>query len=208
MHIYLMRHGQTDWNIVHRMQGRSDIPLNATGLKQAKTAAHGMDKLPIDRILTSPLRRARQTAQAVAVGRGIPVLVEEGIVEMAFGALEGQLLSDFPACECIFSDPEHYVPLEGGESYAQLDVRCRKLLEEILPPLEGRAGQPRGLYPGRSVPGAWSAAEGLLGRVAPAQLLLHRTGAEERRLHPRRGRACLRLNAAEKPLLFPLIMIY
>lgn len=138
MHIYLMRHGQTDWNIVHRMQGRSDIPLNATGLKQAKTAAHGMDKLPIDRILTSPLRRARQTAQAVAVGRGIPVLVEEDIVEMAFGALEGQLLCDFPACECIFSDPEHYVPLEGGESYAQLDVRCRKLLEEILPPLEGR----------------------------------------------------------------------
>lgn len=172
-----------------------------------------MDKLPIDRILTSPLRRARQTAQAVAVGRGIPVLVEEDIVEMAFGELEGQLLSDFPACECIFSDPEHYVPLEGGESYAQLDVRCRKLLEEILPPLEGAlprrgAGQPRGLYPGRSVPGAGSAAEGLLGRAAPAQLLLHRTGAEERRLHPRRGRACLRLNAAEKPLLFPLIMIY
>ena len=56
----------------------------------------------------------------------------------AFGELEAQLLSDFPACECIFSDPEHYVPLEGGESYAQLDVRCRKLLEEILPPLEGR----------------------------------------------------------------------
>ena len=112
MHIYLMRHGQTDWNIVHRMQGRSDIPLNATGLKQARAAAHGMDELPIDRILTSPLRRARQTAQAVAAGRGVPVLVEDDIIEMAFGELEGQLLSDFPACECIFSDPEHYVPLE------------------------------------------------------------------------------------------------
>ena len=79
MHIYLMRHGQTDWNIVHRMQGRSDIPLNATGLKQARTAAHGMDKLPIDRILTSPLRRARQTAQAVAVGRGVGALVGAGV---------------------------------------------------------------------------------------------------------------------------------
>ena len=138
MRIYLMRHGQTDWNIDHRMQGRSDIPLNATGLKQAKAAAHGMDALPIDRILTSPLRRARQTAQAVAAGRGVPVLVEETIVEMAFGDLEGQLLRDFPDCACIFSDPAHYTPLNGGETYAQLEARCQKLLDEILPPLEER----------------------------------------------------------------------
>lgn len=136
MHIYLMRHGQTDWNIVHRMQGRSDIPLNATGLRQAKLAAAGMNKLPIDRIMTSPLRRAKQTAQAVAAGRGVPVLIEEDLIEMGFGDLEGKLLKDYPEYQCIFSDPDRYVPLGDGESYAQLDERCRILLEEIIPPLE------------------------------------------------------------------------
>lgn len=138
MMIYLMRHGQTEWNTVHRMQGRSDIPLNAVGRKQAKRAAQGMDKLPIDRILTSPLCRAKQTAQAVAVGRGIPVLIEDTLTEMAFGDLEGMLLHDFPEQESIFSDPAHYIPLGSGETYAQLDERCRQLLEEIIPPLEGR----------------------------------------------------------------------
>ncbi len=136
MYIYLMRHGQTDWNIVHRMQGRSDIPLNATGLRQARQAAAGMNKLPIDRILTSPLRRTRQTAQAVAAGRGVPVLVEETLIEMGFGDLEGKLLKDNPEYQCIFSDPDRYVPLGDGETYQQLDERCRTLLEEIIPPLE------------------------------------------------------------------------
>lgn len=138
MYIYLMRHGETDWNIVRRMQGRADIPLNPTGLRQARQAADGMREIPIDRILTSPLRRARQTAQAVAAGRGVPVLVEELLQEMAFGELEGKLLKDFPEYQCIFTDPEHYLPLSGGESYAELDARCKRLLEEVLRPLEGR----------------------------------------------------------------------
>ena len=110
MHIYLMRHGETDWNIARRMQGHSDIPLNANGLRQARQAAAGMRGLPIDRILTSPLRRAKQTAQAVAAGRGVPVLIEENLIEMGFGALEGKLLRDYPEYQCIFSDPERYVP--------------------------------------------------------------------------------------------------
>ena len=138
MMLYIVRHGETDWNIARRMQGHSDIPLNANGLRQARQAAAGMRGLPIDRILTSPLRRAKQTAQAVAAGRGVPVLIEENLIEMGFGALEGKLLRDYPEYLCIFSDPERYVPAEGGESYPELDERCRVLLEEIIPPLEGR----------------------------------------------------------------------
>lgn len=137
MHIYLMRHGETDWNIVRRMQGRSDIPLNKTGLRQARQAAAGMESLPIDRILTSPLRRARQTAQAVAAGRGVPVLIEERLVEMGFGDLEGKLLEEYPEYQCIFTDPERYVPLGDGESYAELDARCGRVLDEVIRPLEG-----------------------------------------------------------------------
>lgn len=136
MNIYLMRHGETDWNVQHRMQGHSDIPLNRRGRMQAQKAARGMLALPIDRILTSPLSRAKQTAQTVAAGRGVPVLIEERLIEMGFGAMEGAVLPEHPELQGIFSDPAHYVPGEGAESYAQLDARCRAVLEEVLPPLE------------------------------------------------------------------------
>lgn len=138
MYIYLMRHGQTDWNLVHRMQGHSDIPLNRTGLRQAREAAAAMEDLPIDRILTSPLRRAKQTAQAVAAGRGVPVLTEELLVEMSFGGLEGVEMNRRAECAVLFDHPEQYVPLPGGESYDELLERGQTLLERVLKPLEGR----------------------------------------------------------------------
>lgn len=138
MYIYLMRHGQTDWNVVRRMQGRSDIPLNRAGQRQAKLAAAAMEDLPIDRILTSPLRRAKQTAQAVAAGRGVPVLTEELLIEMGFGELEGVVAAQRAECRLIFAHPEQYVPLPGGESYDELLERCAALLERVFPPLEGR----------------------------------------------------------------------
>ncbi len=138
MLIYFMRHGETDWNIVRRMQGRSDIPLNQNGLRQAQEAAAAMRDIPIDRILTSPLQRAQQTAQAVAAGRDVPVLVEELLTEMDFGDLEGLLLRESPVCQTVFSDPAHYVPLGHGETYESLDARCRAVLTELLPSLEGQ----------------------------------------------------------------------
>lgn len=138
MYIYLMRHGQTDWNVARRMQGRSDIPLNQVGLRQARQAAAAMEDLPIDRILTSPLRRAKQTAQAVAAGRGVPVLTEELLVEMGFGELEGVEVTQRKECSLIFAHPEQYTPLPGGESYDELMERCANLMERVLMPLEGR----------------------------------------------------------------------
>jgi probable phosphoglycerate mutase len=62
---YFIRHGQTDWNAIGRMQGQSDIPLNATGLQQAKEAAEKFVGLDIDRIVSSPLKRASVTAQII-----------------------------------------------------------------------------------------------------------------------------------------------
>ena len=97
--------GETDWNIARRMQGHSDIPLNANGLRQARQAAAGMRGLPIDRILTSPLRRAKQTAQAVAAGRGVPVLIEENLIEMGVRRPGGQTASGLPGIPVHFLRP-------------------------------------------------------------------------------------------------------
>lgn len=136
MFIYLMRHGETDWNVCRRMQGRSDIPLNENGLNQARQAGAGMKKIPFDRVLCSPLIRTRQTAQAVIEGRGLEIETDERLIEMGFGALEGMVLREHPECQIIFTHPEQYVP-DGGESYAELDERCKVIMEDILLPLEG-----------------------------------------------------------------------
>lgn len=138
MYIYLMRHGETDWNVKRRMQGQSDIPLNERGLAQARAAAQGLKDVPFDRILCSPLIRTHQTAQAVAEGRGLAIEEEPRLIEMGFGDLEGLSVREHKACQIIFSDPEHYVPVGSGESYAVLDERCRAIMEELIPPMEGQ----------------------------------------------------------------------
>ena len=136
MYIYLMRHGQTDWNKGLKMQGRSDIPLNETGLQQARDAAAGMRGIRFDRIFSSPLQRAAVTAGIVAEGRAIPVEVDERLTELAFGRYEGLYRPEHPEVEVIFRNPASYIPPEGGESYQELDVRCEAILHDLLAPLE------------------------------------------------------------------------
>lgn len=136
MYIYLMRHGKTEWNVLRRMQGRSDIPLNENGHAQAHRAAEAMADIPFDLIVCSPLVRTQETALAVAKGRDVDIVVDELLIEMGFGDLEGLVLRENPRCQLIFNEPEHYIPSGGGESYAELDERCRRVIENIILPLE------------------------------------------------------------------------
>ena len=69
MNLYLMRQGETDWNVRHRMQGHSDIPLNRRGRMQAQKAARGMLALPIDRILTLSLIHISEPTRHVTLSR-------------------------------------------------------------------------------------------------------------------------------------------
>lgn len=87
----LVRHGQTDWNKQHRIQGSTDIPLNETGREQARLLAHELiDDEPWDGIYTSPLIRARETARIIATVLGLPEpTTESRIVERCFGEVEG-----------------------------------------------------------------------------------------------------------------------
>ena len=76
MLLYIVRHGETDWNKSHRVQGRTDIPLNDYGRRLAEETAEGMKDIQIDIGMTSPLLRAKETAQIILKGRDVPLYDE------------------------------------------------------------------------------------------------------------------------------------
>ena len=89
MKLYLIRHGQTDWNVAGKIQGCHDIPLNATGKRQAEYLAEGMSRRPVTHIFSSPQKRALETAQAIAGRQGVGVTALSGLREVEFGGWEG-----------------------------------------------------------------------------------------------------------------------
>ena len=93
MKLYIVRHGETDWNKARRVQGFSDIPLNEYGRHLARETAEGMKDIPFDLAYTSPLVRARETAEIILAGREIPLIESNGIKEMGFGEYEGMCIS-------------------------------------------------------------------------------------------------------------------
>ncbi len=89
MEIFLVRHGETEWNRQRRLQGRTDIPLNDAGLAEARKAAKALRDVRFDRIFTSPLQRARKTAEIIRGSREIPIKAEPLLIEVSFGIGEG-----------------------------------------------------------------------------------------------------------------------
>ncbi len=143
MDIYLMRHGETDWNLQKRIQGSSDIPLNAEGLRLAQAVGRALAPLHFDRCYCSPLLRARQTAELVLAGRELPIHYDARLEEFHFGALEGKRFpwrKRFPLSNLyrLFNHAERYRPRGGGESLSAMAQRCSSFLEEVLKPLEGQ----------------------------------------------------------------------
>lgn len=137
MKLYLIRHGETDWNTKKRLQGATDIPLNENGEALARKTGEGMKELPIDLIFTSPLRRAYRTAELIRAERKIPILVEERIKEICFGDYEGLVsrtegyqIPD-PDFRFFFTKPESYRTPPNGESLEHLLKRTGEFLEEL-----------------------------------------------------------------------------
>lgn len=136
--IGLLRHGQTNWNIDFRLQGVTDIPLNETGIEQAKVAgavlASAVERGDSwDLILSSPLSRARDTAVMVGEAIGLAgVSIEDLLLERSFGEAEGLSHEEWKS---KYSDTNH-VP--GGESLEQLEARSWVLLQRLLDHHEGK----------------------------------------------------------------------
>jgi broad specificity phosphatase PhoE len=91
---YFLRHGQTDWNLQGKLQGHTDIPLNETGLAQARAAADVLADKSIGIIVSSPLVRALKTAAIVSERIDRPIYIDSQLKERSFGAFEGQILAD------------------------------------------------------------------------------------------------------------------
>lgn len=88
MRLILVRHGQTEWNQLGRIQGRTDIPLNDTGIMQARAAGEWLNQRRIDAVYSSPMQRAFDTATEIARPHGLPVISLDDIIEIDFGLWE------------------------------------------------------------------------------------------------------------------------
>ena len=132
LHIYLARHGQTDWNLEHRLQGGTDIALNALGRRQAAQLAERMRGIRLDAVYASPLSRSRETAE-IAHG-SVPVRIVAGLAERRLGKFEGRRTDQSDpgaAQEYEKRSQEPDDSLDGGESLNQFFERVRAAIAEI-----------------------------------------------------------------------------
>lgn len=128
----LLRHGQTDWNIDLRLQGSTDIPLNETGRNQARLAASVLNREDWDVIIASPLSRAKDTADIVALELGMNVVVVPELIERSFGVAEGL---DHASWRKLYESHQH---IEGLESLEDLRTRTVQLLDLIANEYSGQ----------------------------------------------------------------------
>lgn len=141
MRFYLIRHGQTDWNRVGKIQGRTDIPLNEAGLLQARQLARAVSgRLERERgaaaVYSSTLQRALQTTREVAEACCLPVKPLVSLRERDFGLWEGKTWSevereDSEAFSFWENNPAQGTPT-GGESRESCLLRCREAVEQMV----------------------------------------------------------------------------
>ena len=135
--LYIMRHGKTDWNAKHKLQGRTDIPLNEEGIQMAEQAKEKYKDVNFDICYCSPLVRAKQTAEIVLEGRNIPIVYDDRLMEMCFGVYEGvthpSQIEGSPIIK-LFKDPANYPGVEDGETFDDLFARTGSFLKEVVQP--------------------------------------------------------------------------
>ena len=112
MKICLIRHGETDWNSIGKFQGREDIPLNKTGIEQMQKTVNYLKRTKWDEIITSPLSRAKMSAELIGKGTGLEKIHEEpDFIERDFGKISGMTREDVKA-NFLESDHDGIEPLE------------------------------------------------------------------------------------------------
>ncbi len=133
--LFLVRHGQTDWNLATRYQGHSDIPLNETGLQQAATAVKNFYGTSYEAIYASDLQRAQQTANYFAMDSGLPIISDARLREIYLGEWEGksinQIREDYPELVALRRAEPTLYAAPDGETVMEVARRVVAAADEI-----------------------------------------------------------------------------
>ncbi len=136
--LWLIRHGQTDWNQEGRYQGQSDVPLNSAGLAQAAAFAASLDGQQFDALYSSDLARAYQTAQVIAACTGLPVQADPRLREINQGEWQGRTLDEIKGIFNNENGQARHVAIDpvttrapGGESVLEVSRRMARAADDI-----------------------------------------------------------------------------
>ena len=141
MELYIVRHGTTDWNAQKKFQGAQDIELNENGRKLAAELGIRLDaeKLNFDCIYSSPLIRAYETACLIRGHKVYPIIRNQLLTEISFGKLEGLPYDDWINTDhprkYFFTQPDQYVPPEGGETFDSVCERTQRFVQTVIEPV-------------------------------------------------------------------------
>jgi len=134
--IYLVRHGQTAWNKEEIFRGRTDVPLDETGRKQAEFVGQYFRGIEIHAIYSSPLARAWETAEAIARSHNLKVEPLEAMIDMSFGNWEGHAHQEIREIDGEtyrrWAESPHLARLPGGESLDDVRARSMTALEALV----------------------------------------------------------------------------
>lgn len=131
----LVRHGETLWNLEHRIQGQGNSELSAAGILQANAIATRLAGERVDRLVSSDLGRTLQTAAPIAAATGLPIELNAGLRERAFGIFEGRTLAEiaaaYPSEHARWRSRDPVWAMPGGESLAEVRARVESTLRHI-----------------------------------------------------------------------------
>lgn len=135
--IYLTRHGETEWNIEKRLQGRGDSPLTKDGIQRAKELRDRIKNIDIDVIYSSPIKRALNTANILRGNKNIDIVTDDSLMEMCFGDYEGKKIDivqeENPSWDInLIMQGNVEICAPNGENLKEVRERISKLMNKII----------------------------------------------------------------------------
>ena len=134
--LMLVRHGRSTWNAEGRIQGQADPPLDEIGWQQAQRIADRLADVELAAVVSSPLQRARTTAEAIAARQDLPVSFDDRLMEYDFGVMSGLtwegVVQNHPEVAARWHEDPWILPVAGSEGRALFQARVQAAMEDII----------------------------------------------------------------------------